>query len=336
MSTVQSNLDITNLDLRKICDLRNFLPLTNFSLHSKSQYKKFFEKSSTDIRNFLAKFPFFCKIFLSIFAKISLFWQNFSLYFCKISLFWQNFPIFLSNLNKKTIVHNNKTIRQWTLFLTKFYFTIFWWKWRQEKWEEQVLQHQGEDPVNRVDSVIKSNIKLWFLLFSVILWRLFPEYQYKKNLDIRNCLPLTNNFLISRFNCTSFEGHCACFLHAPPPWTTQFLFWQISPRGQSALVRQEGSEEESQGREERSFSFIRPRTALWGNHAPFCRIRFKKWGSDRAARLFPKWNNPYLAPSLFCILAKKLRMKAWFSLSLALFVFRLFCRQSGSPGAVRY
>ncbi len=60
MSTVQSNLDITNLDLRKICDLRNFLPLTNFSLHSKSQYKKFFEKVKYRYKNFFWQiFPIF-------------------------------------------------------------------------------------------------------------------------------------------------------------------------------------------------------------------------------------------------------------------------------------
>ncbi len=35
----------------------------------------------------------------------------------------------------------------------------------------------------------------------MVLGRVFPEYQYKKNLDIRNFLPLTNKFLISRFDC---------------------------------------------------------------------------------------------------------------------------------------
>ncbi len=72
---IQSNLDIRNLDIRKIRDIRNFLPLTNFLLHSKSQYKNFFEKVKYRYKKF----------------------------FGKISYFWQNFPIFLVT---KKIVYN--------------------------------------------------------------------------------------------------------------------------------------------------------------------------------------------------------------------------------------
>ncbi len=38
----------------------------------------------------------------------------------------------------------------------------------------------------------------------MVLGRIFSEYQYKKNLDIRNFLPLPNKFLILRFDCSSF------------------------------------------------------------------------------------------------------------------------------------
>ena len=38
---LQSNLDIRNLNIRKILDIRNFLLLTKISLHKESRYRKF-------------------------------------------------------------------------------------------------------------------------------------------------------------------------------------------------------------------------------------------------------------------------------------------------------
>ncbi len=52
---VQSNLDIRNLNLRIICDIRNFLPLTNFLIHSKSQYKNFLKKVKYRYKKFFGK-----------------------------------------------------------------------------------------------------------------------------------------------------------------------------------------------------------------------------------------------------------------------------------------
>ena len=53
--TVKSRYTVRNLDLRKNRDIRNFLPITNSSLHSKSQYKNFFEKVKYRYKNFFAK-----------------------------------------------------------------------------------------------------------------------------------------------------------------------------------------------------------------------------------------------------------------------------------------
>ena len=63
---IQSNLDIRNLDIRKICDIRNFCRLPIFYYIASLNIRNFLKKSSTDIRNFLAKFSFF-----------KFFWQNF-------------------------------------------------------------------------------------------------------------------------------------------------------------------------------------------------------------------------------------------------------------------
>ena len=41
LNQVQSNLDLRDLDLRDILNFRDFLPLTDFLVHKKSQFKGF-------------------------------------------------------------------------------------------------------------------------------------------------------------------------------------------------------------------------------------------------------------------------------------------------------
>jgi len=56
---LQSNLDISNLNISNFLDISNFSLLTKILLHKKSQYKQFSNSLSLDISNFFTKLAHF-------------------------------------------------------------------------------------------------------------------------------------------------------------------------------------------------------------------------------------------------------------------------------------